>query len=557
MTLDSTEDTLAFTVGWVARMATTGARREAASALATSMGGEQLLIFVRDPELSILLPAPGFQQTLPGGPAWCQILEACNQPGTFRAEVPFPTLRETVSACAVCIPGGTAAILLGGEARAERMESFLRLLPVLGAMFQCELSAKSASGQVQSAREAAQHAHTLAASLDKTRGELERALTEAGRLNQQLTDADLRKDEFLAMLAHELRNPLSPMITALHLFQRRQPQGSPPTRELEIVSRQLSQLTRLIDDLMDVSRITRGRVELREERSELSEILSRAIETTIPTIEARRHKLSVTGTESPVFLMVDSVRMTQVFSNLLHNAAKYSDPNGQIRVVVQSRAKDVRIRIEDEGVGMSAEVLPRVFDLFVQAPRSLDRAQGGLGIGLSVVRGLVELHGGEVTASSAGLGKGSQFEVTLPIVEPPAVAAEPPTLPQAPVAPVRAMRVLIVEDSKDAAETLAELLELQGHSPQIAHHGLMALEIASSFRPEVVLLDIGLPGMDGLEVARRMRLMLRDVRLVALSGYGQEKDRQNGRDAGFDDYLVKPVDLELLAQVMSPSPRTV
>jgi signal transduction histidine kinase len=375
---------------------------------------------------------------------------------------------------------------------------------------------------------------------------LERAL-EAQRAAEAATRA---KDEFLAMLGHELRNPLSPIVMATRLLRRRGVDG----REIEIIERQLGQLVRLVDDLLDVSRITRGKIDLREERVALVDVVKRAIETTSPLLEQRRHPLVVSIPE-PLVIRGDPGRLAQVFGNLLTNASKYSDPGSEIRVQARALGDRVEIRFQDRGVGIRPDLLERVFDLFVQQPQSLDRSAGGLGLGLAIVQNLVKAHGGSVRAESAGLGAGSDFVVELPVATDPG-ELRPDGLANDPGARRAAMhRVLVVDDNEDAAETLARTLELLGHRVQVAFDGKTALEVAQTFHPEVALVDIGLPVMDGYELASRLKRMPggAGVRLIAVTGYGQARDRAAALRAGFSEHVVKPVDVSKLDHLIATS----
>ena len=356
-----------------------------------------------------------------------------------------------------------------------------------------------------------------------------------------LETADRQKDEFLAMLAHELRNPLAPIRNAMELLTRMIPGESRIQSALGMTKRQVAQLSRLVDDLLDVSRITQRRIELKRCTVELPSIIAHAVETVEPLLKEKQIAISITTSSChPLHVNGDPARLTQCVVNVLTNAAKYTDTGGTIRIQTSARNSVAVIEIADNGAGITPDLLPRIFDLFVQGDRTLDRSQGGLGIGLSVVKRLVEMHEGEVVARSAGLGQGSAFEIRLPLVErPSAEAAESGRLPPKPA------RLLIVDDNQDAADSLALLMELEGHQVSAVYTAQAALEQARTFMPSVVLLDIGLPEMDGYEVARRMRAMpeLRGVKLVAVTGYGQPEDRRRTRDAGFDDHLTKPVDL--------------
>jgi two-component system CheB/CheR fusion protein len=361
-------------------------------------------------------------------------------------------------------------------------------------------------------------------------------------------DAERRKDEFLAMLGHELRNPLAPIHTTLQLLRTRGETAL--ERERTIIERQVRHLERLVSDLLDVSRITRGKIALEHKRVELSTIVAEAIELTAPLIQQRRHHLVVTVPHGGAIVEGDRVRLTQVVTNLLNNAAKYSEPNGEIRIALAREGDRVVLRVKDLGVGISPDLVPRIFDLFTQAPQTLARAEGGLGLGLAIVKSLVDMHDGTVRAFSDGPGRGSEFVVTFPAVA--ADAQESGRDDAAPVhaqpAATHAIRVLVVDDNRDAAETLAEALALEGHDVAVAYDGGMALEVAARCSPDVVLLDIGLPVLDGYEVARRLRgsRAAPAPRLIAVTGYGQESDRTRAAEAGFDDHIVKPVDLEVL-----------
>ena len=361
-----------------------------------------------------------------------------------------------------------------------------------------------------------------------------------------LREADRRKDEFLAMLAHELRNPLAPIMTAAELLSRRAINDDAAQRAADVVRRQAIQLTRIVDDLLDVSRISMGHVELKREPLLLSDIIDLAIETVTPLWRAKQHEITRHANLVPLYVMGDRARLVQSFSNVMTNAAKYTDAGGEIGIHVSATADTVKVEISDTGTGISAEFMPRLFDLFAQADRTLDRAQGGLGIGLSVVRKLVEMHGGKVSAHSEGLGRGSTFQITLP-----RIAAPLPQSADTQAARVPARRILVVDDNADAANSLSELLKMDGHHTQPVFSAEDAILQAHAFAPDVVLLDIGLPHIDGYEVARRLRGSLSSVMLVALTGYGQADDRERALAAGFDAHLVKPVDLAALTRILA------
>ncbi|QEL20228.1 hybrid sensor histidine kinase/response regulator [Limnoglobus roseus] len=376
-------------------------------------------------------------------------------------------------------------------------------------------------------------------------------------LEQDLKDADRRKDEFLAMLAHELRNPLAPIRAALHILQQPAAGEDAIRRAQDMMGRQFTHMVRLIDDLLDVGRITKGRIELRRERVPLARVIENAVETSRPLIEAGRHRLTVVPPESPIELEADQTRISQVIANLLNNAAKYTPEGGQIQLTseLSPDGREAIVRVRDTGSGISPPMLTRIWDLFTQVDQTLDRAQGGLGIGLTLVKRLVELHGGSVEARSPGVGLGSEFIIRLPAC----ASSMPPDRPQA-ANDQRAkvgVRVLIVDDNVDAAESLAMLLGIEGHTTRIAHDGPSALPLAAQFDPHVVLLDIGLPGLDGFQVAQTLRAasQFEKVFLIALTGWGQDSDRAKSRAAGFDLHLVKPIDpIELLRIIASKGP---
>ncbi len=369
-------------------------------------------------------------------------------------------------------------------------------------------------------------------------------------MEQSLADASRHKDEFLAMLSHELRNPLAPLRTSVYVLSHARPEGEQARRMQAIIERQVSHLTRLVDDLLDVTRISRGKIQLHRERVELGDLVRRICEDLRPTFTADRIQLELRAAPRPLRLVADPTRIAQIVGNLLGNAAKFTPSGGRVDVSLQQDGGDVLLRVRDTGVGIARDLLDRLFEPFTQADRTLDRTRGGLGLGLALVKGLSELHGGSVTATSEGPGRGAEFEVRLPLEsapeEPVAFTATRPAGPS---------RVLVIEDNKDAADSLEELLQHLGHEVRVAYDGPSGLETARVFRPECVLCDIGLPGMDGYEVARRLRADedLRSAVLVALTGYALPEDQKRAAEAGFARHVAKPFSLEVLDQVLRSS----
>ncbi len=368
---------------------------------------------------------------------------------------------------------------------------------------------------------------------------------------EALEESDRRKNEFLAMLAHELRNPLAPIRNALHVLRLTGGNGEAVASASEMMERQVSQMVRLVDDLLDVSRITRGKIELRKERVELASVVHQAVEAARSLYKSMNHELTVTLPAEPIHLDADPTRLAQVVGNLLNNACKFTDKGGRISLEAGREGEQAVLRVRDSGIGIAADQLPRIFDMFVQVDTSLERSVNGLGIGLTLVNSLVEMHGGTVEVRSAGIGRGSEFVVRLPItVDTPRPSPPEPT-PREPTATAR--RILVVDDNRDSATSLAMLLDLTGNETRTAFDGLEAVEAAAAFRPEVVLLDIGLPKLNGYEAARKIREQSwgKKMVLVALTGWGQEEDRQRSREAGFDGHMVKPMDYAALMKLLA------
>ena len=376
--------------------------------------------------------------------------------------------------------------------------------------------------------------------------------TELVQANAALREADRRKDEFLSMLGHELRNPLAPILTAAEMIRVATHGDARVERFRSVIERQARNLSRLVDDLLDVSRITRGTITLQTKLLDLGTIVRSAVDAARPLVDASGHTLRVTMPAAPVLVQGDPTRLEQVIVNLLNNASKYTERGGEIALSVMQERSGVVVGVKDNGIGMPPELLPRVFDLFVQGERALDRAQGGLGIGLTLVKSLITMHGGSVEAHSDGVGKGSEVVVRLPHVAREGTSTKPQPTEEDPVS---AQRALVVEDNADAADMLSELLGLWGYDVRAAQSGEEGVSLAASFRPHVVLLDIGLPGMDGFEVARRLRATwpTSTALLIGVSGYGQEADRRKAEEAGIDHQLMKPLDPQVLQGLLSRS----
>jgi signal transduction histidine kinase/DNA-binding response OmpR family regulator len=369
-------------------------------------------------------------------------------------------------------------------------------------------------------------------------------------LMERIQEADQRKNEFLALLAHELRNPLAPIRNALYVM-RHSKDIELQEKAQETIERQLNHMVHLVDDLMDVSRITQGKIELRKQAVSLPDVLAQAVEAVEPLMKKYHHSLTLSVPETPLWLEADATRLVQVFSNLLNNAAKYTNEGGQIRCIVKADGQEVEISIIDNGTGIPSHMLPRIFELFLQIDSSIERAQGGLGIGLTLVKKLVEMHDGRITAHSQGLQQGSEFRIRLPLIEPP--ARQEKTAAVVEEGPAKTLRVLVVDDNEASAKTMGWMMEMLGHQVRLAHDGPTAITLANSYKPDVVLLDIGLPGMNGYEVcmALKQEPSCQNTIFIAQTGWGQKEHRDRSRQAGFDHHLVKPVDLETLKDIVT------
>jgi signal transduction histidine kinase/ActR/RegA family two-component response regulator len=377
------------------------------------------------------------------------------------------------------------------------------------------------------------------------------------KLCRALQDADRRKDVFLATLAHELRNPLAPVCNAVQVMRLK----GPPVPELEwargVIERQMQQMTHLIDDLLDISRIALNKLDLRKERVSLETIVQGAVETSRPLIEQHEHELVVTLPPEPIRLEADLTRLAQVFLNLLINAAKYTPRGGRIWLTAERQGSDAVVSVRDSGMGIPSDKLPHIFEMYTQVDRTLDRAEGGLGIGLALVKQLVQMHGGTIEARSDGPGKGSEFVVRLP-VDLTGRATEPASEDVLPCASASGLRVLVVDDNRDAADSLGMILQIMGNDLRTAYDGLEAVAITEDFRPDVALVDIGLPNLNGYGVAHRIRERTwgKNILLIALTGWGQDDDRQRSKEAGFDSHLVKPVEFASVMKLLADLQRS-
>jgi signal transduction histidine kinase/CheY-like chemotaxis protein len=543
------------TIRLAVALADAAGRFAAAQRLAGCVGADALVILIEDPEVRAFLPASGFS-TLPGGAGWRDLLALVRSPGLHRGVVSFPTPEATAHALAYAA-SGVALVFIGGTPDTAIIDELGPIAPLIASTLRAEQDAIAARGNQRVALNHAREAAALAAALDAARSQLEGALRTLEERSRALDRARERaeaavraKDDFLAMLGHELRNPLSPIMTALQLLRLKGHSG----REHEIIERQVKNLVRLVEDLLDVSRLTAGKIALRTEPVEVADVVTRAIEMVSPMLEHKRQLLSLEIPPLGLIVDADPIRLAQVFANLVTNAAKYSDDGTRITLRAIKDEGRVRVSVTDQGIGISREMLDRVFDLFEQQRQAIDRSQGGLGLGLAIARSLVTLHGGTVRAASHGIGCGAEFVVELPLAA--QVRAPLPRHRAARAAigsagPAR--RVLVVDDNPDALILLSDALSAVGYQVQPANDGPGALAVAAAFQPQIAVLDIGLPVMDGYELATRLRVIagLGALRLVAVTGYGQESDRRRSGLAGFDAHLIKPVPLDELVRVLS------
>ncbi len=537
-------------VNALAAMITESNRSEAAAPIARLAGAHAMIVFVEDVEVGALLPAPGFVQTLPGGKTWPTFLASCRVAAPFAATaatLPAPVTGEIVSAEGRRAEDGSVVVLLGGSASPEIADALVALLPLVAVGLRAEMYVRPVRAQGLLDRAAAREAHALTRALDEKRQELEQQ-------RARLIDALRAKDEFLAMLGHELRNPLAPILSAVEVLRAQAPAGA--SKALAVIDRQALHLTRLVDDLLDVARITRGGIVLRMSRFEIATVVAKAIEITSPLVSRCGHRVAVHVPTAGLAVHGDESRLAQAMTNLLANAARHSHPDKTITIEATESEGRACLTVRDEGFGIDPADRARIFEGFVQGKQERDRHLGGLGLGLTIARHVVELHGGEVVLRSEGRGRGSAFTIRLPLAPATTLAAATPERATAVAVDGEHRRVLVVDDNVDAACFLAELFTENGFVASVAHDGPSALRVAADFEPAIAIVDIGLPGMDGCELARRLRERDGSIRLIALSGYGQPADRERARNAGFDDYVVKPATIDVLLRLIAPASRT-
>ena len=509
-------------------------RAAIAEAVAMRLGVEEFLLFVRDPDLGTFIPAPGFAQTLRSGRSWRRFLAGCSRMEQQAGEVELPEGRRRPALAFMY--GSAAAVLVGGSPLEAESRVLRTMLPLLAAVLGSEQQAVLARAQAADAADTVSRVQTLAAALENARAD-------AARLISELHAQDRHKDEFLAMLGHELRNPLSALASATELLRKQVLNAGTESRPLQIMGRQIAQLTRLVNDLLDVSRVSRGRIALELEAVGLGEVLQEALDESLPLLTEREHSSMIDMTE-PLTILGDRVRLTQVFSNLINNAAKYTHPRGTVKLTASREGDHALVQVQDNGIGIAADMLPRIFDLFVQVQASIDKARGGLGIGLTLVRTLVELHGGRIEAASDGIGRGTTMKLWLPLARPQRCNA-PASVGGRRIR--NKLSVLMVDDNVDSADCIAELLRAMGQSVQVSYGAGQALEFGRRQHFDLILLDIGLPDTDGYEVARRLRSERQSAaRIVALTGFGVDKLQATC----FDEWLTKPVSLDTLQDLL-------
>lgn len=536
-------------------------RQAGLNTLAEYTGATKVHLFGKDEEIGVFLPAQGLPQTLPYGARWQAFLRECERTQFHCDPLPIPPGRALCQAVGVVDKQGSAIfVFLGNAPDAEIRKQICALLPLIGAKLTVERAAQSASGHAAAAQDASRHAGALNVALDSNRRELQKALERAEHelasrreVEKKLMEADSRKDEFLAMLAHELRNPLAPISTAAHILKIAGADEKRIMQSSDIITRQVKHMTNLVDDLLDVSRVTRGLVELERKDIDIKSVVSSALEQARPLIESRGHALNLHMSSAHAVVHGDRTRLVQVIANLLNNASKYTPQGGDILLSVEAGKAQVKISVRDNGIGIDSKLLPHVFELFTQAERTPDRSQGGVGLGLALVKSIMMLHGGSVHAHSDGPGTGSTFTIVLPPAKTEMCAPADDVKENRESLGMHSLRVMVVDDNSDAAESLASLLGVLGHVVRIEQDPHIALACAPEYGAEVFILDIGLPGMNGYDLVRQLKLrpQFAQAVFIALTGYGQANDKVLSKSAGFDHHFVKPIDVIELDQILA------
>jgi signal transduction histidine kinase len=528
----------------VAALTNPEGRRHAAKALAAHAGADDLLIFLPDPELGILLPAPGFPQTLPEAGAWRTFLERCRETSFHRAELPFPVAGANMCASGFAAEDGSVIVLLGGEHDIDCGVDISLLLPILAAAFEGERIATVAEGNTAIAKQAATQAKLLADSLDKARNELRHTLAEARRANAA-------KDRFLAVLSHELRTPLNPVLMAASAMES-DPHIPPEMRaDISMIRRNVELEARLIDDLLDLTRIANGKVQLQRKIVDGHDLLDEALTVVRGDPSALHPHIDLQLSAARHFINGDAPRIQQVFWNLLRNAVKFTPLDG--RIVIRTENPDAhtfRVTVKDTGIGIAPEVLPRIFNAFEQGDTDINRAFGGLGLGLAISHALAELHGGALRAESAGVGEGATFVFELPAIESGSIT---PPVAIVPLPRIHCRRILLVEDHATTAALMARLLRKRGHYVELAYNKKDAIAIGLRDEFDIIISDLGLPDGNGFEVMEALRSKTCAVG-IALTGYGMEADVAQTMKSGFQFHLTKPVDAQKLYQAIEQIP---
>jgi signal transduction histidine kinase/CheY-like chemotaxis protein len=506
-------------------------RNVAARALAERLGAASVLLLLRDPAVSAIVPAPGFPQTMRGGPKWRLFLKLCLHPGYHVGEVESP--EGSLQRAEAVARDGLVLLMCGGQLDGAALAEIEKLMPLLACALHGEQRVALARAEADDARSLANRAQVLAMALDAAR-------QEATRLNAQLRDEQRRKDEFLAMLAHELRNPLAPLVTSIEIMrQRGSDQHADASRLLEIMRRQSAHLTRLVDDLLDISRVTRGKIELRPELHSLWDVVTNAVEVNRGLILAKQHELELLPPAAQVTVHGDPVRLTQIVSNLLHNAAKYTPSGGHIVVEAGCDMREAFVRVADNGIGIAPDMIHAVFELFAQAPTAPEHSLGGLGIGLTLVKSLVEMHGGRVSAHSAGLGKGSTFTIRLPLGE--RVRTEPAFRAEAGDA-----AILLLTADCVMADAIRAMVEQAGRRLEVAYSAPTALQLPVHVHFDAVIVDAELPDIDVQDLIHRLRRILKPATRIVVVG------ETPVAATAFDVSIAKPVTPDAIEALLSP-----